>query len=183
MPDPAPDVVHLLPVFDPTGASHFLVRDDPAGVYALRAAPRDARYRNKALRAFWVERTHGAAVCTAAGAAVCAGCFRGQPCAAWDVEALTVAAFAPRTPGQRRPPPPEAPEVRAARVQLGLAPGFAPEELKAAFKRVALACHPDRDPAKKGDPSRLQHATEARNLLEQTAPGARVRRAFAAAMR
>ncbi len=157
---------HLLPVHDPLGEPHWLLRGPPP-----RGLPPYATDHYRPLGATWLDAAFLRDARRELGA-LCPACLRGEACGAWRGAELDAEGFTVRPPSHYRPrvgsrarvrPNPTESNLTAAeaRAVLGLGAAFTPDELKAAFRRAALANHPDRG----GNPAAMQRAVEARDVL------------------
>lgn len=105
----------------------------------------------------------------AAGRPRCAACDAGEPCAAWDWDALARRCVSPRVATDTAPraeaPPcdPDAQAVARALEILDMTEGEAASEanIKSAYRLAALRLHPDRG----GDAAMMAAATAARDTL------------------
>lgn len=158
---------------------------------ALRAAPAESRAREKEVDAWWVDEDAIDAVLGAAPAAWCAACEAAPPCPAWDRARLEEYGFEPRDEHATKPRLVDfevelefsdddvaflrdgfAALLGAALGASGQTPAAAAAVLgcawpcdaaavRAAFKRSALACHPDRG----GDAAAMDRCVAARRTL------------------
>ena len=164
---PEPTILHARPCFDlATELPGWLTRGGPGLARSLRrrGLPAYARRWSPMDGAWWIDLDW---LSEAAGGAsrVCQRCAAGEVCAEQADELPP--GFVDRVPGQEVFDP-DAPARRRAASVLGVDPSAGSAAVVAAFRRAALATHPDRPGG--GDPEAFRQAVAARDALLPAPP-------------
>jgi hypothetical protein len=75
--------------------------------------------------------------------------------------------------GQAFSPPPTATELGTAYATLGVAAAVSDDDVKSAYRRLAMKFHPDRNPGNKTAEAKMKEVTAAYNLIKKYRDGSR----------